>query len=79
MHSETKRSHSIYMLNIQIDTKSLELVIHQKLNNIRVSLFASLKNRSFPLCTIISYSRADYSRFSYETTSQDHGIPVFMQ
>ena len=71
MHGETKRSHSIYMLNIQIDTMSLELVIHQKLNNIRLSLFATLINRRFfLLSTIISYSRADYSRFSYETTSR---------
>ena len=53
-----KRSHSIHMLSIQIDTKSLELV-----NNIKLSLFASHMKSSVPLftfdrcCTVIGYSR----------------------
>ena len=34
-------SHSIHMLSIQIDTKSLKLVSHHKLNNIKLSFFAS--------------------------------------
>ena len=46
MHRETKRSHSIQMLSIQIDTKILELVL--KFNNIKLSSFESLIIGSFP-------------------------------
>ena len=45
------------MLSIQIDTKSLELVIYHQLNNIKLSFFASHMKSSFPLCTDIRYSR----------------------
>ena len=47
-----KRSHSIHMFSIQIDTKSLELF-----NNTKLSFFASHMKSSFPLCTSIRYSR----------------------
>ena len=52
------------MLSIQIDTKSLELVICHQFNNIKLSFFAIHMKLSFPLCmfdrccTIIRYSRA---------------------
>ena len=39
-------SHSIHMLSIQIDTKSITLVIHHQLNNIKLSFFASHMKRS---------------------------------
>ena len=42
-----KRSHSIHMLSIQIDIKSLELVIHHQ------SFFASNMKSCFPLCTFV--------------------------
>ena len=45
------------MLSIQIDTKSLELFISHQFNNIKLSLFASHMKSSFPLCTVIRYSR----------------------
>ena len=45
------------MLSIQIDTKSLKLVIYYQFNNIKLSLFASHMKSSFPLCRIIRYSR----------------------
>ena len=38
---QIKRSHSIHMLSIQIDTKSLELIICHHFNNFKLSLFAS--------------------------------------
>ena len=44
-----KRSHSIYMLNIQIDTKSIEI----RLDNIKLSFLANHNKQSFPLCTFI--------------------------
>ena len=47
----------MHMLSIQIDTKSLELVIYHQFNNIKLSLFASHMKSSFPLCTVIRYSR----------------------
>ena len=43
-----KRSHPINMLSIQIDTKSLELVINHQFNNIKLSFFASHMKSSFP-------------------------------
>ena len=51
------------MLSIQIDTKSLELVIYHQFNNIKLSFFASHMKSSFPFCTfnrcctVIRYSR----------------------
>ena len=53
------------MLSIQIDTKSLDLVIYHQFNNIKLSFFASHMKSSFNLCTvffnrcctIIGYSR----------------------
>ena len=39
-------SHSIHMLSIQIDTKSLELIL--EFNNIKLSCFESLIVGSFP-------------------------------
>ena len=51
------------MLIIQIDTKSLGLVICHQFNNIKLSLFTSHKKSSFPFCTfdrcctVIRYSR----------------------
>ena len=50
-YSKSQRSQSIHMLSIQIDTKSLELVINHQINNIKLSFFASHMKRSFPLCT----------------------------
>ena len=41
-----KRSHSINMSNIQVDTKSLGLFIHHQINNIKLSFFASSKKLS---------------------------------
>ena len=41
MYGWIKRSHSIHMLNIQIDTKSFELVICHQFNNIKLSFFAN--------------------------------------
>ena len=51
------------MLSIKIDTKSLELVIYQQFNNIKFSLFASHMKSSFPLCTVIIYSRVHTCKF----------------
>ena len=51
------------MLSIQIDTKSLELVIYHQFSNIKLSFFASHMKSSFPLstfnrsCTVIRYFR----------------------
>ena len=39
VHVQIKMSHSIQMLSIQINTKSLEFVIHQ-FNNIKLAFFA---------------------------------------
>ena len=39
------------MLSIQIDTKSLELVIYHQFNNIKLSFFASHMKSSFTSCT----------------------------
>ena len=36
---DTKRSHSIHILSIQIDTKSFEVVIYHQFNNIKLSFF----------------------------------------
>ena len=53
------------MLSIQIDTKSLEQLIYQQFNNIKLSFFASQVKSSFPLCTfhrcctLIRYSRVN--------------------
>ena len=44
--TQIKMSYFIYMLNIQIDTKKLELVIHFQFNNIKLSLFVSHIQRS---------------------------------
>ena len=41
------------MLSIQIDTKSLELVIYPQFHNIKLSFFASHMKLSFPLCTFL--------------------------
>ena len=43
-----KMSHFIFMLNIQIDTKALELVTHYLFDNIKLSFFASHMKKSFP-------------------------------
>ena len=53
-----KMSHSIHMLSIQIDTKSLVLVSHHQFNSIKLSSLAchmkqSFMKQSFPLCTFI--------------------------
>ena len=67
MYGLIKRSHSIHMLNIQIDTKSLELVIYHQFNNIKLPFFASHMKSSFPPCTVnrcftvIRYSRVAVS------------------
>ena len=53
MYSLIKRSHPINMLSIQIDTKSLELLISHQSNNIKLSFFASPMKSSFPLCMVI--------------------------
>ena len=50
---QIKMSHSIHMSSIQIDTKSLELIIQYQFNNIKLSFFASHIKRSFPLCMVI--------------------------
>ena len=42
----SKRSHSINMSNIQIDTKSLGIVVYHQFNNIKLSVFASSKKLS---------------------------------
>ena len=47
-HLIIKRSHSIHMFSIQIDTKSFELVIYHQYNNIKLSFFASPMKSSFP-------------------------------
>ena len=41
MYGQIKGSHSIHMLSIQIETKSLKLVIYHQFNNIKLSFFAS--------------------------------------
>ena len=66
-----KRSHSIHMLNIHIDTKSIELVIYYQFNNIKLSFFASHMKRSFPLCTFIRYSRVMCWSQSLKLDSRD--------
>ena len=40
-------SHSIHILSIQIDTKSLKLVIYHQFNNIKLSFFTSHVKSSF--------------------------------
>ena len=42
-------SQSFNMSSIQIDTKSLELIIHHQFDNIKLSFFVSHIKRSFPL------------------------------
>ena len=42
-------SHSIYMLSIQIDTKSLEFVIYHHFNNIKLALFFKPYEREFSI------------------------------
>ena len=64
------------MSNIQIDTKSLELVIYHQFNNIKLSFFSNHMKRSFSLCTfnrcctVIRYFRvagcAKLQKFNYE-------------
>ena len=54
------------MLSIQIDIKSLELVIYNLFNNIKLSFFASHMKSSFPLCTDIRYSRVWFGDFHQE-------------
>ena len=70
IYGQIKRSHSIYMLSIQIDTKSLlKLVIHHQFNSFKWTLFASLMKWSFPLCTfsrrcrVIKYSRVLFLKY----------------
>ena len=41
MYDLIKRSHSIHILSIQIDTKSFEVVICHQFNNIKLSFFAT--------------------------------------
>ena len=56
-----KMSQFIHLLSIQIDTLSLELVIYHQFNNIKLSIFASRKKRSFQivrLMEIISKSKS---------------------
>ena len=45
------------MLSVQIDTKSLELVIYHQFNNIKLSLFASHMKSSFPVLDVIDAVR----------------------
>ena len=45
------------MLSIQIDTKSLELVIYHQFNNIKLSLCASHMKSSFPVLDVIDAVR----------------------
>ena len=45
-----KRSHSIHMSSIEIDSKGLEVVIHYQFKNIKLSFFTS--HTSFPLCIL---------------------------
>ena len=40
-------SHSIHILSIQIDTKSLKLVIYHQFNNIKLAFFTSHVKSSF--------------------------------
>ena len=47
-YCQIKRSHSIHMLSIQIDSKSIELVIHHQFDNFKLSLVASHTKRRFP-------------------------------
>ena len=62
VHVQIKMSHSIQMLSIQINTKSLEFVIHQ-FNNIKLAFFAHQMKWSFPICTVIRYSRVKFLVF----------------
>ena len=61
MYEQIKRSHSIHMLSIQIDTKTVELVIHHQFNNIKLSSICKLYKREFSMfnrcCTVMRYSR----------------------
>ena len=43
-----QKEHSIHMLSIQIDAKSLELIIYHQFNNIKLSFFAIRMKLSFP-------------------------------
>ena len=60
-NSQIKRSHSIHMLSIQIDTKTVELVIHPQFNNIKLSSICKLYKREISMfnrcCTVMRYSR----------------------
>ena len=49
LYSQIKRSHSIHILSIQIDTQNFELVIDLQFNNVKLSFFANILVRSFPL------------------------------
>ena len=59
------------MLSIQIDTKSLELVIYHQFDNIKLSFFASHMKSSLPLCTfkrcctVIRYSKFKSLLFNF--------------
>ena len=71
------------MLSIQIDTKSLKLVIYHQFNNTKLSSFASHMKSSFPLCmfnrccTIIRYSRVYVKKLNkiVETYLSFHSLP----
>ena len=52
MYVKIKMSHSIQMLNIQIDTKSLKIC---RFNNIKLSFFASQTKGNFALFMFIRY------------------------
>ena len=49
VYGQIKRSHSIHMLSIQIDTKTVELVIHHQFNNIKLSSICKLYKREFSM------------------------------
>ena len=61
VYGQIKRSHSIHMLSIQIDTKTVELVIHHQFKNIKFSSICKLYKREFSMfnrcCTVMRYSR----------------------
>ena len=48
-------SQSFNMSSIQIDTKSLELIIHHQFDNIKLSFFVSQMKRSFFTQFIIDF------------------------
>ena len=50
-------SQSIHMLSIQINTKSFNFVIHNLINNIKLSFFANHMKGSFSFWTVFRYFR----------------------